>query len=243
MNSAYNLHNINHTYESRSVLAIPELTIHQGEILAIVGPSGAGKSTLLRLLGFLENPTEGNVTLCTSNGSMTYQNITIEERRKITMVFQNSLMLSRNVRTNVAYGLKVRGKGHQQELVDEVLEMVSLQNYANAMPHKLSGGEIQRVAIARALVIQPQILLLDEPTANLDPYNIKVIEDCLVAQHQQQNSTMVIVTHNIFQARRLADRVVLILDGQLVEVSSTETFFEEPLDPRTSQFLAGDIIY
>lgn len=243
MTSVYTLRNINHSYEARSVLCLPELAIQQGEVLAIVGPSGAGKSTLLRLLGFLENPTEGHIAVHTAQGAMTYQNITIAERRKIAMVFQHSLMLSRNVRTNVAYGLNVRGQRRQHARVDEMLEKVALNHLANANPRKLSGGELQRVAIARALVIEPQILLLDEPTANLDPYNIKVIEDCLMEQHQQHNSTLVIVTHNIFQARRLADRVALMLEGQLVEVSPTKNFFEDPTDPRTAKFLVGDIIY
>jgi tungstate transport system ATP-binding protein len=102
---------------------------------------------------------------------------------------------------------------------------------------------MQRVALARALVLQPDVLLLDEPTANLDPYNIKLIEQIVAQANQQQNTTTVIVTHNIFQARRLAQRVALLLNGQLVEVAAAESFFETPQRPETAAFVRGDIIY
>jgi tungstate transport system ATP-binding protein len=107
----------------------------------------------------------------------------------------------------------------------------------------LSGGEAQRVALARAIVLQPDVLLLDEPTANLDPYNVGLIEDIVQALNRQREATMVLVTHNVFQAKRLAHRVALLLEGQIVEVSDVETFFESPRDPRTAAFVRGEMVY
>jgi len=118
-----------------------------------------------------------------------------------------------------------------------------LLHLANKPARTLSSGEMQRVALVRALLIEPEVLLLDEPTANLDPYNIKLIEQALVDTHQQRGTTVVLVTHNIFQARRLAQRVALLLEGQIVEVSDVTTFFEAPANPRTKAFLRGDIVY
>ncbi|MEL6527146.1 MAG: ATP-binding cassette domain-containing protein, partial [Chloroflexota bacterium] len=104
-------------------------------------------------------------------------------------------------------------------------------------------GEMQRVSIARAMILQPQVLILDEPTSNLDPHNIRIIEQFLREQHAMHNTTIIIVTHNIFQAKRLADRVALLYDGALVEVADTETFFENPRDERTAAFTGGHLVY
>ena len=243
MISCYQLRDVMQHYHSRTVLDVPHLNIQRGEILAIVGPSGAGKSTLLRLLGFLEKPTDGDVTVCFNKRQITYQNISTEERRQMAMVFQNSVMLSRNVRSNVAYGLNIRGQRRNREAVEAVLKKVDLAHLANVRPQTLSGGEMQRVAIARALVLNPQVLLLDEPTANLDPYNVKVIESCVLEQNKEHQTTIIMVTHNIFQARRLADRVMLLVDGKLIEIAPTNVFFDTPSDPRTAKFLSGDMIY
>ena len=107
----------------------------------------------------------------------------------------------------------------------------------------LSGGEAQRVALARAMLIQPDVLLLDEPTANLDPYNVGLIEEIIHKLNREQGTTMVLVTHNVFQARRLATRVALMLDGRLIEVSDVDIFFKYPRDPRTAAFVRGEMVY
>ena len=158
------------------------------------------------------------------------------------MVFQRPFLMSRTVFDNVAYGLRIRGDSNP-EAVWEALERVSLTKLAKAPANTLSGGEMQRVAVARALVIEPQVLLLDEPTANLDPYNARIIENLISEQNQQFHTTIVLVTHNIFQARRLATRVGLMLNGELVEIAPKDTFFESPADPRTKAFLSGDLVY
>jgi tungstate transport system ATP-binding protein len=145
----------------------------------------------------------------------------------------------------VAYGLKVRGQDKKivEQAVTETLERVGLIKLAHQSARTLSGGEAQRVALARALVIQPTVLLLDEPTANLDPYNVKLIEDIVAEENRQRGTTVVLVTHNVFQAKRLADRTSLLLEGRLVEIAATPTFFETPSDPRTAAFVRGEMVY
>jgi tungstate transport system ATP-binding protein len=239
----YRLENISQVYNGREVLRIHRLDIYAGEILAIVGPSGAGKSTLLRLLNFLEQPATGHIVFdnVTLNGSGT----PLDMRRKVTTVFQQPALLSRSVADNVAYGLKIRQTARNiiDQVVESALVKVGLNSLNSALAHTLSGGEAQRVALARALVVEPTVLLLDEPTANLDPYNVKLIEQIIVDANQNQGTTFVLVTHNIFQARRLAHRTALLLDGQLVEISDTPTFFDAPANPRTAAFVRGELVY
>jgi tungstate transport system ATP-binding protein len=151
-------------------------------------------------------------------------------------------MLNRSVRDNVAYGLRVRGAPSSQADIDSLLEEVGLASLADARARTLSGGEVQRVAIARALAFNPDVLLLDEPTANLDPRNVRLVEQLIRGRHAQ-GVTIVLAVHQIFQARRLADRTALLLDGQIVEVGPTHAVLDAPQDPRTRAFLTGDMIY
>jgi tungstate transport system ATP-binding protein len=228
------------TYGERTVLNLRALDILDGEILALVGPSGAGKSTLLRLLNFLEAPTSGQIIY--RGERVNAQNISLALRREITTVFQRPVLINTNVRANVAYGLNLRGL-RSDAVVDEMLERVGLAALAKAPARKLSGGEMQRVALARALAIEPRVLLLDEPTANLDPYNIGLIEAIVRTQNRERKTTVVLVTHNVFQAKRLADRVGLMLGGQLIELAGNPAFFDSPKDARTAGFVRGEMIY
>jgi tungstate transport system ATP-binding protein len=239
----YTLTDVQHTYGTRTVLRIPALTIQQGEIFALVGPSGAGKSTLLRLLALLEAPSRGQVSLCLNGRQVAYGTASTADRRQLAMVFQRPALLSRNVRANVGYGLRVRGQRDGRARIDAVLERVSLSHLAKARPRTLSGGEAQRVAVARALILEPHILLLDEPTANLDPFNVRLIENLVREQHDLYGTTIALVTHNIFQARRLATRIAFLLDGELIEAASAEAFFAAPQDQRTAAFISGELIY
>jgi tungstate transport system ATP-binding protein len=239
----FTVSNLVQQYGDRTVLRIDSLQIQPGEIFALVGPSGAGKSTLLRLLGMIEQPSQGQVAITLDGRTVTSSNASIAERRRLAMVFQRPVLISASVRANIAFGLRIRGHRNCTAKVEQALDRVSLLSLIDAKANTLSGGEMQRVAVARALVLEPQVLLLDEPTANLDPYNVRVIEDRIREQHQHHGTTMVLVTHNIFQARRLATRVALILDGELIEVASTEAFFESPRDPRTSAFVSGELVY
>lgn len=239
----YQIDHAEQIYNGRSVLRVPSLTIGRGDVVALVGPSGAGKSTLLRLLAFLEVPAGGTVALQMDGRQHTAQTIPQDVRRRIAMVFQRPALLSGSVRKNVAYGLRVRGIRDVREPVETALGRVGLLHLANARAASLSGGEAQRVSLARALVLEPEVLILDEPTANLDPENISIIERLLREQHEQYGTTIVIVTHNIFQARRLATRVGLIYDGDLVEIAPREMFFNNPRDERTAAFTSGALVY
>ncbi len=238
------------TYELRAVcqrvsdsfaLEIDSLTIHTGETLCLVGPTGAGKSTLLRLLTGLVAP---------SSGSMTFQGHPLElgcvplaALRRIATAHQSPLLLSETVRTNVEFGLRVRGVTQVRERADRVLEALGLHSLARQDARTLSGGQRQLVAIGRALVIEPEVLLLDEPTSHLDPANVARVESLIQDQKQRTRMTIVWVTHNLFQAQRMATRVGLVLSGRMVEVASKEEFFDHPADVRTSAFIHGKMVY
>ncbi len=235
----YRIANLKQIYAGRTVLDIERLEIASGEILGLVGPSGAGKSTLLRLLNFLESPSAGRIIFRQQalNG-----HVPIDVRRQVTTVFQRPVLLRASVRSNVAYGLGLRGERGNGR-VDEMLQLVGLEQLGNAAATKLSGGEMQRVALARALVVNPTVLLLDEPTANLDPYNVGLIEQIVAQTNRERGTTVVIVTHNVFQAKRLARRVGLMLGGKLVEIAETKQFFNAPTDPRTTAVVRGEMVY
>lgn len=238
----YQLDQVTKTYLHRQTLHIERLDVRRGEILAIVGPSGAGKSTLLRLLNFLEPPTTGRIQFLDTTFDAAHP-MPLLRQRQVTTVFQRPILLRRSVLANVRYGLRLRGLSDSSALVETVLAQVGLRALAHQAARTLSGGEAQRVSLARAMVLQPDVLLLDEPTANLDPYNVGLIEGIVRTLNREQGTTLVLVTHNVFQARRLADRVAFLLDGRIVEIADTETFFESAQDPRTRAFVRGDMVY
>ena len=237
----YEIDRVNKLYDSRAVLRLERLEVRRGETLAIVGPSGAGKTTLLRLLTFVDHPTSGQVQFF---GQVTSGLTTpIEMRRRLAMVFQRPALLTRTVRANVTYGLRLRREPVAKDRVDGILKELGLDELERRIATSLSGGEKQRVALARALALDTEVLLLDEPTAHLDPGNVALIEGRLRERTRDCGHTLVLATHNIFQAKRLADRVGLLLDGRLVEVAETAKFFDSPADPRTAAFLRGEMVY
>lgn len=238
----FRLIQVRKSYQQREVLSIDRLDIEPGEFFAIVGPSGAGKSTLLRLLNFLEPVTGGNIFYAGQKVKAD-EPVPLDKRRQITMVFQRPYLLNLNVQENIGYGLRLRGVKTPQEQVQKVIDRLGLANLARQPTRSLSGGEAQRVALARALVLQPRVLLLDEPTANLDPYNVALIEAIISELNKDRQTTVIMVTHNVLQARRLAQRTALILEGRLIECTETERFFNQPSDPRTTAFISGDMIY
>lgn len=229
-------------YAGRRVLDIPTLEVRRGEVLGLVGPSGSGKSTLLRMLNFLEPPTQGMIVFAGERFEPGRE-MPLALRRRVTTVFQRPMLLERSVWDNVTYGLRLRGLRDSRVEVQAVLEQVGLEKLARQRARTLSGGEAQRVALARAMVLRPEVLLLDEPTANLDPGNVGLIETIVRRLNQEQGTTLVLVTHNVFQARRLASRVVFLLEGQIVEVAETERFFAAPQDTRTKAFLGGEMVW
>jgi tungstate transport system ATP-binding protein len=243
MDAVYHLEGVQKSYAGRCVLEIERLEVQRGEVLALVGPSGAGKSTLLRLLNFLEVPDQG---LLYYRDQVAGADLPLALRREVTTVFQRPALLHDSVEHNVAFGLGLRAKRGQPDTrarVRAALERMGLEGLRSAPARTLSGGEAQRVALARALVLEPVVLLLDEPTANLDPYNVSLIEEVVREINRERGTTCVLVTHNIFQARRLADRVGLLLGGRLVELANAADFFENPRDPRTRAFANGEMVY
>jgi tungstate transport system ATP-binding protein len=240
--NAYEVRGLRKQYNSRFALTVSDLTIRSGEVFAVVGPSGAGKSTLLRLLGLLEKPDAGTIHFLGAARPIGWPP-PLAERRRVTQVFQRPYLLDRSVAENVGYGLHLRGERKLGPRVGAALEQVGLGGLAGRTAKTLSGGEMQRVALARALVLQPEILLLDEPTANLDPYNVSVIETVVHELRPAGRTTVVLITHNTFQARRLASRVLFLLLGEVVELADVATFFERPSDPRTGAFVRGEMVW
>jgi tungstate transport system ATP-binding protein len=238
----YQLRDVTKEYDGRRVLGVDRLDIRRGEIFALVGPSGAGKSTLLRLLNFLEPPTTGCIRFLDAQFNPA-RSMPLKLSRRVTTVFQRPLLLNRSVQANVSYGLRLRGQRNSAHRVETALDQVGLRAMARQPARTLSGGEAQRVALARAMVLRPDVLLLDEPTANLDPYNVGLIEDITGTLNREHGTTLVLVTHNVFQAKRLAHRVALLLEGQIVEITGVDTFFESPRDPRTVAFVRGEMVY
>jgi tungstate transport system ATP-binding protein len=164
-------------------------------------------------------------------------------RQAATLVFQRPLPIRGSVRTNVEYGLRIRGSADLGDRLVAVLSLLHLDRIAGQSAASLSGGQLQLVAIARALVLRPQVLLLDEPTAHLDPAHVALVEESVLQDQRERQTTVIWATHNLFQARRVANHVGLLLEGQLVEQQPTESFFEAPRDSRTCDFVAGRMVY
>jgi len=238
----YQVAGLTQQYQNRRVLDIESLEVRRGEVLGLVGPSGAGKSTLLRLLNFLEAPSSGEIHFLGQRFANGVE-MALDYRRRVTTVFQRPMLLERTVWENVAFGLRLRGVRDGSASIQNVLEEVGLGQLARQRARTLSGGEAQRVALARAMILQPDVLLLDEPTANLDPQNVVMIENIIRRINREHGVTLVLVTHNIFQARRLADRVVFLLEGKIIESAPTEEFFHAPKDARTRAFVEGVMVY
>lgn len=240
MTDTYTLSGVRQCYGERCVVDVESLEVRTGEILGIVGPSGAGKSTLLRLLNFLEMPTDGQISYL---GNPMGPDLPLSVKREITTVFQRPMLLRRSVTANVRIGLRIRGSASNDNAADRWLDRLGLGDLSDAPVRTLSAGEAQRVALARALVVDPSVLLLDEPTGSLDPYNVGLIEEIIRSDNRERGTTVVVVTHDPFQVRRLADRTGLIVSGQMVEVRETKDFFARPEHPRTAAFLRGDLVY
>jgi tungstate transport system ATP-binding protein len=222
-------------------LGIDRLDLDPGEILALLGPTGAGKSTLLRIIGGLETPAVGEAHLL--GHDLTHGDLPLAVLHRVTLVFQRPPMLIGSVRANVEYGLRLRGAPSDDGSVPGLLDRLGLVGLASQAARTLSVGQQQLVALARALAIEPDVLLLDEPTAGLDPAHVALAEGVILDENRRRGTAIIWATHNLFQARRVAHRVALLLEGKLVEVRDTAGFFESPTDPRTAAFVRGEMIY
>lgn len=236
--------NLTKKFGDKEVLRIDQLAFRKGKITGIVGPSGAGKSTLLRILNALESPTTGEVTYF---GQKTRKSRTdnLALQRNMTMVFQKPVLFDMSVYDNVAFGLRARNMTNKEieNRVCSVLETIGMGTQSQQRAKTLSGGEAQRVAFARALVLRPEILLLDEPTANLDPANVELLESIVSSANSEAAMSVLIVTHNLLQARRLAHDAAFFYQGRLIESGEATQIFQAPVHESTRMFVEGKMIY
>ncbi len=209
-----------------------------GMIHAVVGPNGAGKTTLLRLLALLARPTQGRVLLDGQDATAAWPDC-LAWRRRLSLVQQNPALFRAPVFDNVAAGLRFRGRRGQplRAAVEAALGLVELQGYERRWPGSLSGGEAQKVALARAVAPAPEILLLDEPCANLDPASSALIEEKVRLLAEEQGMTIILVTHSLGQAARLSQFVYVVCDAHLVEAGPTPDVFARPRDPLAQRFI------
>ncbi len=231
------MNNLTKEYEGRKVLDIGELLIEAGALYGIIGPNGAGKSTLLNLIAGLMRPTAGSLLYGEEMSvSAPYRNM--------TMVFQTPYLIRTTVEKNIAYPLKLRGWGNEQieERVGELTEELGLTDFRKQKSWKLSGGETQKVALARALAFRPKLLLLDEPTANVDPSTTAEIERMLKKINEKEGTTVILITHNLVQARRLCEEVLFMDQGKVVEYGASEKILREPEQELTKRFVAGELL-
>ncbi len=246
MSNAITLHDFGAAYEKKTVLKDVNAAIPAGQITAIIGPSGCGKSTLLKAINrMLELETDVEITGSIHIDGKDIHTIPAEElRRRVGMVFQTPTPFPMSIYKNMTYAplyYGVRGKQKLEQVVRENLEITGLweevKDELNKSALKLSGGQQQRLCIARALTAEPEILLLDEPCSALDVKSTQVIEELLLKLKEKY--TIVIVTHNLFQARRIADHCIFMLNGELWEQNATGELFANPRRQETKDYLQG----
>lgn len=229
------LQNLKKEFDGTPVLRGISLSIKRREFVTLLGPSGCGKTTTLRIIGGFEQPDSGDVFFDGKrlNDVPPYQ-------REINTVFQRyALFPHLNVAENIAFGLHIKklDRADIKRKTTEMLELVGLRGFENRDVTSLSGGQQQRVAIARALCCQTKIILFDEPTSALDPETVQDVLDVMI-KLSKENITMVVVTHEMGFARQVADRVIFMADGTIIEEGPPEHFFENPTHERTKQFLS-----
>ncbi len=240
---------IHHRYGKAEILKNIDLGIERGEVFITIGPTGSGKTTLLRLIGLLEKPTSGDIyfdghRVSDSEGQR------LAVRRRMAMVSQKPTVFNASVYDNVAYGLRIRReKGaslHRKAM--NALETVGLAGYEKRNARTLSGGETQRVALARAMVIEPELLLLDEPMANLDPVSTSHIEKLVTDVIKKSDMTVLMSTHDMYQGQRLADRMGVIMAGEILQTGDPREVFNLPQNRKLAEFVGveniinGDIV-
>ena len=230
-------------YNKQEILKNINISIAKGEVFALIGPTGAGKTTLLRLIDLLDLPTSGKIYFdgvdVTESGR-----VRLEARRRMAFVLQKPMVFNTSVYDNIAYGLKWRGAGKSsiREKVSGILQMVGLSAYKNRSARTLSGGEAQRVAIARAIAIEPEVLLLDEPTANLDPISTSRIEELISNIIHRYDTTIIMATHDMSQGQRLADRIGVLINGEILQTGDPREVFASPRNWEVAEFVGVENI-
>jgi tungstate transport system ATP-binding protein len=227
----YELTNLKKVYGQRTVLDLPRLTIEGGRIVGLLGPNGAGKTTLLDILAFLLGPTSGELWF--QGNKVDHANNSLQDlRRRVVIVQQHPIMFTVTVQKNLEFPLSIRNvpKQRQEDVIDELLDLVGMREFKHARAHNLSGGETQRIAIARALACSPEVILFDEPTASVDVEHQIAIERIIQEINQDKGISVILTTHDMSQAARLADEVIFLFEGRLAQ-STYENIFSGHIVP------------
>ena len=235
--------NLGQKYKDVFVLKDVNLNIEKGEVFALIGPTGSGKTTLLKLLDLLEMPAEGRIYFDGVDVTNS-KTLRLETRRRMSFVLQKPIAFNMSVYDNVACGLRWR---HEKEAtirpkIGNALELVGMSDYKSRNARALSGGETQRVVIARALVTSPEVLFLDEPTANLDPISASKIEEVLAHIIQGQPTTIIMATHDMSQGQRLARRIGVMMAGEILQIGSPSDIFSVPKSREVAEFVGVENI-
>ena len=239
------IENLNKYFGDKHVLKDINLEIEDGEVIGLIGPSGSGKSTLIRCINYLEEPTSGNIYINDKNIANMGKEID-NIRQQIGMVFQHfHLFPHKTVFENITLAPILTGKltkDEAEEKAMELLKTMDLLDKKDAYPNSLSGGQKQRIAIARSLAMEPEVMLFDEVTSALDPEMVGEVL-CVMKNLAKTGMTMIVVTHEMAFARQVADRVIFMADGEIIEENNAVDLFENPQNPRTKEFFSKVLEY
>lgn len=229
------LKNVTKKYDERTVLDILDLSIDCSGITAIIGPNGSGKTTMASIIAGLTGATSGEIF---------YDGKDKIPSKEITLVFQKPYLISSSVEMNINYPMKLRGwdPSDIRKRTDELLNELGLSELRTQKTWKLSGGESQKVALARALSFNPRLLILDEPTANVDPATTAEIERILKKTASENGTNIILVTHNLAQAKRVSDKTIFMNKGMIVEQGRTENILKDPTHEDTKTFIKGELL-
>lgn len=240
MDEILHIEHLEKRFGDHIVLRDIDLSVHRGEVISVIGPSGSGKSTMLRCINYLEEPTGGRILYEGKDVSNKEMRLS-EYRAKVGMVFQQfNLFGNMNVLANCVCPQTTvlkRSRAEAEKIAKEYLAKVGMAAYMNARPAQLSGGQKQRVAIARSLSMHPEVILFDEPTSALDPEMVGEVLD-VMRELARDGMTMIVVTHEMGFAREVADRVIFMADGSIVEEGTPREIFDTPKEERTQNFLS-----
>jgi ABC-type phosphate transport system ATPase subunit len=248
-----NIINLGLTIDQKPIVAPISFSIFSEEVLTFIGPNGAGKSTLLRMLSLISFADTGGIEYLipgckkVSLDFSAPKKISIDQsdilalRQHILYLFQKPAVFSSTVLQNLIISGKLRGQKVMEKECREILNKVGLSKNIHQNATTLSGGEMSRLAFARALLLKPKVLFLDEPSAHLDPMGVKSVEEWILELKIEHKATIFLVTQDLFEAKRVSDRVGFLLSGQLIELSSTREFFTNPQDPKTKHFVIGEL--
>lgn len=219
------------------------LEIKRGEKISLLGPNGSGKSTLLRILSLLEEPDEGEIIYKDGETDLRNPFDLTSLRRKTALIPTRAGLFNESVYENAAFGLRIRGFGGNElkERARKALKDLGLYDKAENHARTLSSGEAQRLALARALAVRPEVLFLDEPTSSIDPENAGLIEELILKWTEKEGGMCVMVTHSVFQAKRMSDTVVLMMGGRIIETGKSENIFTSPKTELGRKLVTGEI--